>query len=80
MQGKEILHKIISFIDRRELNYLDGIIYDVYFSTGKKVPRSYAVRKILQLSKKLRNFHKEIVEELKEEKGESAKEGGEENE
>ncbi|UCD16051.1 MAG: hypothetical protein JSV34_03080 [Candidatus Omnitrophota bacterium] len=76
MKEKEILHKIISFIGRVELDYLDEIIYDIYFSTGKKIPRSHIIRKIIQMSKKSHNFNKEIIQELKEEKKTSFKKGG----
>jgi len=77
MKVKEILHKIISFIDREELDYLDQIIYDIYFSTGKKIPRSHIIRRIIQTARKSHNLTKDLTHELKEEKKKSKKGGGE---
>lgn len=66
MKQKEILHKIISFINRIELDFLDEIIYDIYFSIGKKVSRAYVIRTIIKMAKKSQGFNKEIIQQITE--------------
>lgn len=64
---KEILHKVVSFVDREELDYLDEIMYDIYFSTEKKIPRSHVLRTIVHVAKDSPDLIKEIISRLKEE-------------
>jgi len=61
---KQILFKVVSFINREELDFLDKIVKDLYFVTGKKVARSYVIKEIVHVSK---NFwlKKQIIQDLK---------------
>ena len=74
MGNKEkILYKVVSFINREELDFLDRIIKDNYFSTGEKVPRAQLIREIIHISKSLPQIGKEIIEELRQAKQEKGK-------
>ncbi|MBN2121273.1 MAG: hypothetical protein JW734_09515 [Candidatus Omnitrophica bacterium] len=64
MQQKQILYKIVSFIDREELDFLDKIIKDIYFKTRRKIPRSEIIREIIHISKDLAQYRKEIIHEF----------------
>ena len=61
---KQILFKIVSFINREELDFLDKIVKDLYFVTGKKVARSHVVKEIVHVSKDLW-LKKQIIQDLK---------------
>ena len=67
MKEKKVLYKIVSFINREELDFLDKIAKDIYFSTGKKIPRCLIIREIIQISKNVSNFGKDLIKELKQE-------------
>lgn len=61
---KQILFKVVSFINREELDFLDKIIKDLYFVIGKKVARSQVIKEIVHVSKDLW-LKKQIIQELK---------------
>ncbi len=61
---KQILFKVVSFINREELDFLDKIIKDLYFVTGKKVARSHVIKEIVHVSKDLW-LKKQIIQDLK---------------
>lgn len=63
MQEKKILYKVVSFVSRDELDFLDSITKDLYFSSGKKVPRSQIIKEIIHMSKNI-HFKKEIIRDL----------------
>ncbi len=71
---KQILFKVVSFINREELDFLDKIIKDLYFVTGKKIARSHVIKEIVHVSKDLW-LKKQIIQDLKLEI--SNKKGGE---
>lgn len=64
MEKKEFFHKIVSFVSREELDFLDKIAKDIYFSTGKKIPRSQIIKEIIRASKNLNIFGDNLVEKL----------------
>ncbi|MCK4810224.1 MAG: hypothetical protein KAS99_04730 [Candidatus Omnitrophica bacterium] len=64
MEKKEFFHKIVSFVSREELDFLDKITKDIYFSTGKKIPRSQIIREIIRASKNLNIVGNDLVEKL----------------
>jgi len=64
MEDKEILFKVVTFINRDELDFLDQISKDIYFSTGKKVPRADLLKEIIHLTKNSDNFKKDIIQDL----------------
>ena len=61
---KQILFKVVSFINRDELDFLDKIVKDLYFATGKKVARSHVLKEIVHVSKDLW-LKKQIIQDLK---------------
>ncbi len=64
MEKKEFFHKIISFVSREELDFLDKITKDIYFSTGKKIPRAQIIKVIIRASKNINIFGDNLVEKL----------------
>lgn len=60
----EILYKVVTFVNREELDFLDNIVKDMFFSKGRKIPRSQMVREIIQLAMKLKNFSSDIAADL----------------
>lgn len=64
MENENILYKIVSFVSRDELDFLDKISKDIYFSTGRKIPRSQVIREVIQLAKQVRSFGNDIIREL----------------
>jgi len=69
MTNKEILYKVVAFLDRNELDFLDQVVKDLYFSTGKKVPRSELIKEIIHLSLKSKDFENEVITDIKVNKG-----------
>ncbi|MCP4653107.1 MAG: hypothetical protein GY858_06980 [Candidatus Omnitrophica bacterium] len=69
MKKNEFLYKVVAFINRDELDFLDKTIKDLYFSTGKKIPRTEMIKEIIHMSKNVHGFKKELIEDL-EKKGE----------
>lgn len=61
---KQILFKVVSFINREELDFLDKIVKDLYFVTGKKVARSQVIKEIVHVSRSLL-LKKQIIQDLK---------------
>lgn len=64
MKGKRFLHKIVSFVDREELDFLDKISKDAYFSTGKKISRNQLLREIIRMSKNSNDFNEKLFEKF----------------
>ncbi len=44
---KTILHRVVTFLNRKELDFLDNITKDILFSKGVKIPRSVLLKNIL---------------------------------
>lgn len=62
MDTKEkILHRVVTFLDRKELDFLDDVSKDILFSTGIKIPRSTLLRKLIDIyilsQAKFRHIH-----------------------
>ncbi|RKY31499.1 MAG: hypothetical protein DRP68_04865 [Candidatus Omnitrophota bacterium] len=50
MKGKEeILHRVVTFLNRKELDFLDNISKDILFSLGIKVPRSTLLKNLVDI-------------------------------
>lgn len=64
MKGKRFLHKIVSFVGREELDFLDKISKDAYFSTGKKISRNQLLREIIRMSKNSNDFNEKLFEKF----------------
>lgn len=71
---KQILFKVVSFINREELDFLDKIVKDLYFVTGKKVARSQVIKEMVHASKSLL-LKKQIIQDLKLEMDEKIRRG-----
>lgn len=69
MENKAILYKVVAFLDRNEMDFLDQVTKDLFFSTGKKVPRSELIKEIIDLSLKSRDLKNEIITDIKINKG-----------
>ena len=81
MENREkILHRVVTFLDRQELDFVDRITKDILFSTGIKIPRSTILKELIDVfskfSAKERNRTREytglvelLVEKTKDEKG-----------
>jgi len=69
MDNKEILYKVVAFLDRNELDFLDQVTKDLFFSTGKKVARCELIKEIIELSLKSKNFKEEIMTDIRLNKG-----------
>jgi len=53
MQNRDkILHRVVTFLDRQELDFLDKITKDILFSTGIKVPRSTVLKELIDIYSK----------------------------
>ena len=46
---EQILHRVVTFLDRKELDFLDSITKDILFSKGIKVPRSTILKHIIDI-------------------------------
>jgi hypothetical protein len=64
MENKEILFKVVAFIERDELDFLDQISKDIYFTNGKKIPRTELIKEIIHLMKNSKEFKDLIENEL----------------
>lgn len=71
---KQILFKVVSFINREELDFLDKIVKDLYFVTGKKIARSQVIKEMVHVSKSLL-LKKQIIQDLKLEMDEKIRRG-----
>ena len=69
MVNKEILYKVVAFLDRNEIDFLDQVTKDLFFTTGKKVPRSELIKEIIDLSLKSKGLKNEIITDIKINKG-----------
>lgn len=49
----ELRHRVITFLDRDEMDYLDKLGKDALFSTGTKLPRTKIILAMVDLIKKL---------------------------
>ena len=66
MDQKTILYKVVAFVNREELDFLDKVVKDLFFATGKKVPRSELIKEIIHLSQE-KNIKEEIMHDLNKE-------------
>lgn len=47
--GKKLSHRVVTFLDRQELDFLDAITKDILFSKGIKIPRSTLLRIMIDI-------------------------------
>jgi len=53
MLSHEQRHRVITFLDRAEIDYLDKLGKDALFSTGIKLPRTLIILALVDMIKKL---------------------------
>jgi hypothetical protein len=63
-EKNEMLYKIVTFLDREELDFLDALVKDLFFKKGKKTPRSEVLREIVKMAMHLNSFGKTLVDDL----------------
>jgi hypothetical protein len=56
MESKEnrLLQRVVTFLNREEVDYLDKIGKDALFSTGFKLPRTRIIQTLVDLLKKIK--------------------------
>ena len=52
MQGKQV-HRVVTFLDRSQVDYLDKMGKDALFSTGVKFPRTRIISALIDLLRKV---------------------------
>lgn len=45
----EILHRVVTFLDRKELDFLDSVGKDILFSKGVKIARSTLLKELIDM-------------------------------
>lgn len=59
------VQRVITFLDRKELDFLDELIKDLYFEYGIKIPRARLIEEIIEgVKEKGEVDKKEIEQEL----------------
>ena len=69
MKKKGILHRVVTFLNREELDCLDNISKDILFSEGIKIPRSLLLKEIIDvflLSKDSPESYEKLVKNITE--------------
>jgi hypothetical protein len=51
MDKDKKLYKVVSFLDREELDFLDDVVKDIYFNHGIKIPRAKLIEEIIEALK-----------------------------
>jgi hypothetical protein len=49
MENKLNKHRVVTFLTRQELEFLDKLEKDMMFSTGKHIPRSQIIQDLAEL-------------------------------
>ncbi len=78
MKNEKILHRVVTFLNREELDFIDDISKDIFFSQKLKVPRSTVLKTIIDILLKERgektNYEEmisQIVNQLQNKEGKS---------
>ncbi len=46
---EKILHRVVTFLNREELDFLDDLSKDILFSTGINIPRSKLLKNLVDI-------------------------------
>ena len=70
MEKKERQYRVVTFLKRDELDYLDDLAKDMYFKYGINIPRTKLIEEIIDAfkeegSEKKDNFINKLKEETK---------------
>jgi hypothetical protein len=67
-KDEERLHRVVTFLNRKELDFLDNLSKDILFSIGVKVARSTVLRNLVDLylepTKEKVNSYQELLDLL----------------
>ena len=63
MTEKERLYRVVTFLNREELDYLDELNKDIFFQKGINIPRTKLIEEIIEAFKEHRKNHKQEAEE-----------------
>lgn len=63
------LYRVVTFLNRDEMDFLDGTVKDLYFNYGIKVPRAKLIEEIIEAFKDKNSggkdeFEKSLVDRL----------------
>ncbi|MBN2120758.1 MAG: hypothetical protein JW734_06865 [Candidatus Omnitrophica bacterium] len=67
MRADKFRYKVVSFVERDELDFLDNIAKDIYFTTGKKIARSEIIKEIIRICEHAGSLKEEIIKDIKHE-------------
>ncbi|MEM7816904.1 MAG: hypothetical protein QXZ20_03250 [Candidatus Aenigmatarchaeota archaeon] len=64
MENKEMKpkFKVVSFLKREELDFLDNLAKDIYFSSGLNIPRTKLIEEIIEAFKDNKVMNKEELQ------------------
>ncbi|NQT90721.1 MAG: hypothetical protein HQ558_05655 [Candidatus Omnitrophica bacterium] len=62
MKKQNKAYRVVTFLNREELDFLDGLVKDIYFSKGLNIPRQKMIECIIDAFKEEREKNKEDVE------------------
>ncbi|HDZ77417.1 MAG TPA: hypothetical protein ENH41_04985 [Candidatus Omnitrophica bacterium] len=63
MKKKDKLYRVVTFLDREELDFVDGLVKDIYFEYGIKIPRAKLLEEIVEALKHRGSKNKESIEQ-----------------
>ncbi len=63
MKKKDKLYRVVTFLDREELDFVDGLVKDIYFEYGIKIPRAKLLEEIVEALKQKESKNKESIEQ-----------------
>ncbi len=68
MENQKQLYRVVSFLRREDLDFLDDVIKDIYFSYGIKIPRAKLIEEIIESFKDIKSqgvIEEELVKRFK---------------
>ena len=63
MEKKDKLYRVVTFLDREELDFVDGLVKDIYFEYGIKIPRAKLLEEIVEALRHKGLKNKESIEQ-----------------
>ena len=63
MEHKQDKYKVVTFLNREELDFVDSVAKDLYFGHGIKIPRAKLVEEIIQAFRDKGTTDREIIEQ-----------------
>ena len=62
-EEKKNQYRVITFLNREELDFLDELEKDIYFSHGIHIPRVKLIEEIIKVFKEKGTLNKQAIEE-----------------